>query len=256
MRRNSLSTWRPHRRPHSATTAIGAPGVSPPAPAPHRRRHRGRLQPPTWSPDHLHDVDQGVRRQRRRRHLALPNRLVRPPRVHRRRGAGPPGRTTPSPRSWHRARGRDDRRRDPADAVHHLLAGPAGDRVGGDRAPDASPSPWPAAKRAAALGLRRRRGVQPLLRRYRLLQRGHPRGSPRAPGGGVPAALGPGSLIAIALGLVAAGLAVRPTRLPALLVGIALIVSGAALAIVFRPVFPIALVDIALGALVLRSWRK
>ena len=74
--------------------------------------------------------------------------------------------------------------------------------------------------------------------------------------GGIPAVLGAWSLIAIALGLGAAGLAVRPTRLPALLVGIALIVSGAALAIVFRPVFPIALVDIALGALVLRSWRK
>jgi len=71
--------------------------------------------------------------------------------------------------------------------------------------------------------------------------------------GGLPPLLGAASVLILAIGVVSVALAIRPLRLPALIVGVALLACGVGLLLI---VVPLGLIEMALGALALNSWRK
>jgi len=77
-----------------------------------------------------------------------------------------------------------------------------------------------------------------------------------ASGGGLTAALGGLSVVILLVGMLAAALAMRPSRVPALVLGVSLIACGAAVPVILAPLLPLGLVEVALGGLVLLSWRE
>ena len=68
--------------------------------------------------------------------------------------------------------------------------------------------------------------------------------------------LGAWSVAALALGGIAVLLAVRPSRQPALVLGIVQMGLGAFLPVILFPTFPFAILEILLGALAVRTSRK
>ena len=75
-------------------------------------------------------------------------------------------------------------------------------------------------------------------------------------GGGLTTALFGLSLVVLLVGVLAAALAVRPSRAPTLVLGVSLVASGAAIPMILSPLLPLGLVEVALGGLVLLSWRR